>query len=57
MIGKLRQDKPVLHDALHPGADVGNQGASRLQAEVETSQGAEGTRYRVFHGCSGVLPP
>jgi hypothetical protein len=34
-MSKLRQNKLVLSDALHPTADVGNQGTGRPQAEVE----------------------
>ncbi len=57
MMSKLRQDKPVLRDALHPGADVGNQGAGCPQAEVETSQGAEGACCRVFSWMFGRVAP
>src|ERR1700679_2417896 len=57
MMGQWREHKPVLCDALHPGTDVGNQGACRPQAEVEAPQGAKGGGYWVHHGRDGVLPP
>jgi hypothetical protein len=57
VMGKLRQHKPVLSDALHPRSDVGNQRASRPQAEVEAPQGAKGAGHWILHGRAGVLPP
>src|ERR1700733_13983683 len=56
-MGKLRQHKPVLSDALHPGTDVGNQAACRPYAEVEASQGAKAAGPWVLHVRDGVLPP
>ena len=54
---QLREYQSVLSDALHPEPKVGDQSASRPQAEVETPQGAKHADYGIRHARVEVLPP
>ena len=41
IVGKCAQHQPVLGDALHPGADIGNQGTKKPDAVSGIFQGCE----------------
>ncbi len=47
-MGQVVEHQPVLSDALHPGADVGNQRAQKPPAVIGHAKGSEGSRPVVF---------
>ena len=57
VMGELGEHQPVLGRPLHPGADIGDEGAGDPDPIVETSQRPEDARKGSLHGCSGWLPP
>ena len=46
MVCQMVKDQPVLGGALHPGADIGYQGANEPEPVVEDMQGLEGGHHR-----------
>jgi hypothetical protein len=57
VMGELREDEPVLRDALHPGAGVGDEAANSPQAEVEAPEGAECAGDWVHHVWALMVGP
>src|SRR6185295_11951407 len=52
VVGELGEDQPVLAGPLHPGADVGDEGAGRPDPVVEPFQGPENAGEGRPHGAS-----
>ena len=57
VVRELSEYEPVLRDALHPCADVGDQRARCPHPVVEAAQGTEGAGRGILHERSGALPP
>jgi len=57
VIGELGEHEPVLGRSLHPGADVGDEGARSPDPIVEPPQRPKDAGEGSLHDCSGWLPP
>ena len=57
VVSKLCEDDPVLGGALHPGADVGDKGATGPESIVNCLERSEGPWKNRAHGRPGDLPP
>ncbi len=57
VVGQLGQHHPILGGALHPGPDIGHDGAAGPDPVVEAGQRTERALGGIAHPSTGALPP